>query len=193
MRMPTLDRRIHILMLFAASVMLARNAHADPIHVTTVQALWLDNADELHVVDLAENPGAVLGGTRLVEPGPPPVVRRFVGFDVILPFRQTGTLRRTFIWPARWAPPFGFLDQQVQIDGFDVIGFGLDFPIVYHPVPVTMTLSQPGVPGGGIIGPSTFTFSVVSPTPEPPSIVLWLTGWLSAILVRRWSLTHCSR
>jgi hypothetical protein len=170
-------------------VFLAGNAHADPIHVATVQADWLINhGQQLMVVDLAENPDAVLAGQRLVFPEFGGAVRRFVGFDVILPFRQVGTLRRTFTWPAGWAPPFGFLDQQVRIDGTDLVGFSLDFPIVYHPVPVTLTLSQPGVPGGGIVGPSTFTFSVVSPTPEPPSIVLWLGALVAAILVHPRSL-----
>ncbi len=66
--------------------------------------------------------------------------------------------------------------------GADIIVFGMDFPVVYHPVPVTLTLTVPSEPGGGIIGTSTVTFSVVQPVPEPTSMALFGTGLGVAIL-----------
>jgi hypothetical protein len=63
--------------------------------------------------------------------------------------------------------------------------FGMDFPILYRPVPLTLTLSVPGVAGGGISGPSTFAFTVVQPVPEPASLAVCATGLVTATLVRR--------
>jgi hypothetical protein len=183
MRLPTLGRRIHILTLAATSVIVAGSAHADPIQIATVQAVWSRAPEGLTTVDLGANPSAVLAGAPVSHDDGS--VRAHVSFFTILAARQAGILRASFDWPEGWAPPFSFLVQQGPVDGADMIVFGMDFPIVYHPVPVELTLSVPGVPGGGIIGPSTFTFSVVQPVPEPTSIALWGTGLVAAMLVRR--------
>lgn len=183
MRLPTLGRPIHILALVATSVMLTGRAHADPIHIATVEALWSRHPDGLATVDLGTNPNAVLAGQQV--PFDDGSVRAVITFDAILAGRQSGILRATFDWPEGWAPPFSFLVQEAAFPAADIVAFGMDFPIVYHPVPVTLTLSVPGVPGGGIVGPSTFTFNVVQPVPEPTSIALWGTGLVTAMLVRR--------
>jgi hypothetical protein len=133
-------------------------------------------------VDLPSNPGAILAGHPIQIDSE---VRAFVAFNVILAGRQSGIMRGTFDWPEGWKRPFSFLVQEAHFDipgGADVTGFGMDFPIVYHPVPVTLTLSVPGEPGGGIIGPSSVTFSVVQPVPEPTSMALFGTGLGFAIL-----------
>jgi hypothetical protein len=184
MPLPTPGRRVLFLAFAFVTILLSGRANADPIRVATIEALWIsrDDPDGLVKVDLPTNPGAILAGQPIQIESE---VRAFVGSDVVLAGRQSGVLRATFDWPEGWNPPFSFLVQEGRFDfagGADIIGFGMDFPIVYHPVPVTLTLSVPGEPGGGIIGPNTVTFSVVQPVPEPTSMVLFGTGLGFAIL-----------
>jgi hypothetical protein len=184
MPLPTLERRVLFLALVLVCVPLSGRANADPIRVATIEALWIPTNDPegLVKVDLPTNPGAVLAGQQIQIESQ---VRAFVSFDAVLAGRQSGILRATFDWPEGWAPPFSFLVQEGRFDfpgGADIISFGMDFPIVHHPVPVTLTLSVPGEPGGGIIGPRTVTFSVVQPVPEPTSMALFGTGLGFAIL-----------
>ena len=182
MELPRVWRCARMLCVAAVFVMMAGGAYADPIRIATVQALWSAGpSGEVVVVDLASNPGVILTGQQ-VDFGPE--VRAVVTFEAILAGRQSGSLIMTFDWPEGWAPPFSHVTQEAVIDGADVIVFGMDFPILYQPVPLTLTLSASGEPGGGIEGPSTFTFSVVQPTPEPATALLCGSA-LAAIMVRR--------
>jgi hypothetical protein len=156
-------------MLVLAVAIQCNTARADPIRITTVEVFSSSSPGEISTIDLAENPGAIVPGQQV---GFGQTVRAVVTFNAILMGRQSGTLRETFEWPTGWAPPFSHLVQEGPVDGADAIIFGMDFPLVYHPVPITLTLSVPGEPGGGIIGPSRFTFSVMQATPEPRSIGL---------------------
>jgi PEP-CTERM motif len=181
MQLPTLGRRVLFLALVSACVLLSSRANADPIRVATIEALWGETFQSFVKVDLPANPGAILVGNQVQVQSE---IRAVVTFNAVLAGRQSGILRATFDWPEGWDPPFSNLVQD-SLDipgGADIIVFGMDFPIVYHPVPVTLTLSVPGEPGGGIIGPSTVTFSVVQPTPEPTSMALFGTGLGVAML-----------
>jgi len=187
MQLPTLRRGVLFFSIVSVCVLLSARANADPIRVATIQATWIprDDPDGLVNVDLPANPGAILAGQPIQIESE---IRAFVGFNVILAGRQSGVLRGTFDWPEGWKLPFDFLVQEARFDipgGADATGFGMDFPIVYHPVPVTLTLSVPGEPGGGIIGPSRVTFSVVQPVPEPTSLALVGIGLGVAILRRK--------
>jgi len=170
MFLPRMGFGLPTLVLSTVCVILSGTAQADPIRITTVKAFSGSSPGEISTVDLAESPGAILGGQQ-VDFGT--TVRAVVTFEAILNGRQSGILRETFEWPKGWEPPFSNLVHQGPVDGADAIVFGMDFPLVYHPVPVTLTLSVPGEPGGGIIGPDRFRFSVMQPTPEPSAITLF--------------------
>lgn len=181
MRVPTLERRFLIITLVAAGLTVSGTVHADTIRISTVEALWSGpSSGELFRVDLGVNPGAVLTGQQSIFSDGS--LRAVVTFDAILAGHQTGNLRATFQWPEGWPLPLSNLTQDANFPGADIVTFGLDFPIVYHPVPVTLTLS---VPGGVIEGPSSFTFSVVQPAPEPASVALCGAALVAAMLARR--------
>jgi hypothetical protein len=55
-------------MLLATSVMVAGNAYADPIHVATVQALWVQGIEQLNVVDLRKTPAPFWRGDLCTSP-----------------------------------------------------------------------------------------------------------------------------
>jgi uncharacterized protein YhhL (DUF1145 family) len=159
-------------------------ASADPITLSSVQALWIEPNGELARVDLLASPGAILWGQE-VDFGTES--RAVVSFDAFItgsPGEGADTLRATFSLPSGSPPPFSNLVQQASLLSVPgVYVFGLDFPLLYHPVPMSLTLDllQGALPGRPVSS-TTVTFSVVQPVPEPSALALVTLGLAVLVL-----------
>jgi len=204
MAMPMVGWNNRILAIVVAMLTVHGRASADPLTFYGVYAQWSDaSAENLTTIDLFSNPGVVLSG----QPVYFPELNRslaFVGFDVPvtgLP-GSTDTLRLTFQVPDVGQPPCCRLVQEVLIpSGFIQPGntyawaFSLSFPLVYRPVPVSLTVDLLGsapdfvIPSGPRAGQAvdsyTYTFSVMQPVPEPGTMLLLGAGLGAATLVAR--------
>jgi len=90
MFLPRMGFGLPTLVLITVCVILSGTAQADPIRITTVKAFSGSSPGEISTVDLAESPGAILGGQQ-VDFGT--TVRAVVTFEAILNGRQSGILR----------------------------------------------------------------------------------------------------
>jgi hypothetical protein len=193
MRLPLVGWRRRILAILAAMLVGHGIASADPLTFYNVT-----NGR----VDLFSNPGVVLPGEVVFVDGRD---LSLVGFVVEvtgdLPNTTSDILRLTFHVP----DVAGTCCRPVQ-EGFIPAGFlqpgntygyvfGLAFPLLYHPVPMGVTVdlldSAPDfiIPSGPRAGEAvdsyTYTFSVVAPAPEPATMLLLLSGLGAAALDRR--------
>jgi hypothetical protein len=193
MQFPFVRGSRHIVGMVVGAIMMSGSATAEPLSFSDVQALWLRNG--FFAVDLFGNP--VLAGTPIEIDG---VRRAAISFHVpifgTLPPGETDTLRFTFGLPTG-DRPFSNILQELTFSAADMpnaITGGMDFPILYHPERMTLTLDLlrsspdfriPGGPRAGeLVDSFTYSFSVVQPVPEPTS--LWLLGsGLCAIVYSR--------
>jgi hypothetical protein len=193
MRPPILAFTRRILATFSVVLTLGGTAIAEPLTLSSVLALGETGPGGM-VVDLFASPGAVLTGTELSFGT---VSRAAVTFEALVagsPGDAGDTLRATFQVP-KGDQPFSNLVQEIGITS--VPGgyvFGLDFPLLYHPVPMGLTLdflqASPPLPGspsqGQVVRSYTFTFSVVQPVPEPSSALLCSSGLPAVLLLGYW-------
>jgi hypothetical protein len=171
------------LLLMAAS---AVQASADSVTLSGVQASSLEPSGDVVFVDLLAFPGAVLHGQEVGFGTESRAVVSFFASVTGSLGEGADTLRATFSLPSGSPPPFSNLVQQASL--FSVPGtyvFGLDFPLLYHPVPSSLTLdllqsASPGTP----LSSTTVTFSVVQPVPEPSGLAL--SGVGLAVLMFTW-------
>jgi len=159
-------------------------AWADPIMLSSVEAQWTERNGDFAVVDLLATPGAILRGEE-VDFGTES--RAVVSFEALLTGslgEGADTLRFTYSLPSGSPPPFANLVQEI---GLVTIPGGyrsaLDFPLLYHAVPMSLTLDLlNGGPAGRPVSSTTLTFSVVQPVPEPSALSL-VTFGVAALVV----------
>jgi hypothetical protein len=196
MRLPILGWGRRVLTIAAAILMTAGTATADPLIISSVNALYTPVGGAFTSIDLAANLGAVLAGEQVYYGTVP---RAVVTFEVFLPSMPAGnTLRATFQLPTSDQLPFSNLVQDAPIGAIPGgYVFGMDFPLLYQPEPMSITLSNlhiiPGSPpAAGSPESFTYTFSVVQPVPEPASVLLCGAALGAALVNRRrlWSWTR---
>lgn len=204
MVLPSFAANLRIVGIILTVLTSAGAAGADPLTFSNVQAIWsVPGSDgDVVTVNLFDHPGAVLSG-QVVDFGP--VNRAVVSFNVFVSGSllrgASDVLRVTYHLPNIGPPPFSNLVQDGPIPFGDnvppfTMWFGMDFPLMYRPVPMSITVDllrtspdfviPSGPRAGTLVDSQTYTFSVVQPVPEPTSILLLGTGVITAMLRRGW-------
>lgn len=212
MRLSIIGKGFGMLGMVLGVLTFTGRAAAEPLSFKDVQAAWVVNQDFVTVDLFAIPPPVLTGNVSNFSDGGVVVRRPVVFFRVpvsgVLPPGGSDVLRLTFGLPPN-DHPFHHVVQELLIEAShplpEYFSLGMDYPILYHPSPMTVTVDLlrsapdfviPGGPRAGMAVDSyTYTFSVVQPVPEPTSIALFGTGIAMAISrrLRRSAVMSTSR